>query len=61
MQIGDHAINDVAGAIRAGLGGVYYNPRGLSVDEAFANLDLYSNTDNSLLPLILPATFRLEL
>ena len=39
MQVGDHATNDVAGAIRAGLSGVYYNPEGLSVDESFADLE----------------------
>jgi putative hydrolase of the HAD superfamily len=38
IQVGDHPANDVAGAIRAGLGGVYYNPGRLSVDEMFAEL-----------------------
>ncbi len=38
IQVGDHATNDVAGAIRAGLGGVYYNPRQLLLDESFAEL-----------------------
>ncbi len=38
IQIGDHATNDVAGAIRAGLGGVFYNPNNLSVEESFADL-----------------------
>lgn len=39
LQVGDHATNDVAGAIRAGLGGVFYNPNKHQVEEAFAQLD----------------------
>lgn len=38
-QIGDHATNDVAGAIRVGMGGVFFNPKKLELDAAFANLD----------------------
>jgi len=38
-QIGDHATNDVAGAIRAGMGGVFYNPLGLDINESFSELD----------------------
>jgi putative hydrolase of the HAD superfamily len=38
IQIGDHATNDVAGAIRAGLGGVFYNPRELALEESFESL-----------------------
>ena len=38
-QIGDHATNDVAGAIRAGMGGVFYNPRELLVEDVFAEID----------------------
>jgi len=38
IQVGDHATNDVAGAIRAGLGGVFYNPRDLVLEESFADL-----------------------
>jgi len=38
IQIGDHATNDVAGAIRAGLGGVFYNPGNLVLEESFADL-----------------------
>jgi len=38
IQIGDHATNDVAGAIRAGLGGVYYNPKELAIKDSFADL-----------------------
>ena len=39
IQVGDHATNDVAGAIRAGLGGVFYNPNTHRIEEAFAQLD----------------------
>jgi len=38
IQIGDHATNDVAGAIRAGMGGVFYNPGDLVLEESFADL-----------------------
>ncbi len=38
IQIGDHATNDVAGAIRAGLGGVFYNPKELILEDSFGNL-----------------------
>jgi len=38
MQVGDHATNDVAGAIRKGMGGVYYNPANLALEESFAEL-----------------------
>jgi HAD superfamily hydrolase (TIGR01509 family) len=38
IQIGDHATNDVAGAIRAGLGGVFYNPGDLVLEESFVDL-----------------------
>ena len=38
IQVGDHAANDVAGAIRAGLGGVFYNPGELVLEESFAGL-----------------------
>lgn len=39
MQVGDHATNDVAGAIRKGMGGVFYNPGNLVLEESFAELD----------------------
>ena len=39
IQVGDHAHNDVAGAIRAGMGGVYYNPKGLDINEEFADIE----------------------
>ncbi len=38
-MIGDHPTNDVAGAIRAGLTGIYYNPEGRDVKGVFANLE----------------------
>lgn len=38
-QVGDHATNDVAGAIRAGMGGVFYNPEAKEIDDVFSDLD----------------------
>lgn len=38
-MIGDHPTNDVAGGIRAGLTGVYYNPHQHEPSKAFADLD----------------------
>jgi HAD superfamily hydrolase (TIGR01509 family) len=38
-QIGDHACNDVAGAIRAGMGGVFFDPNGDRIETAFNELD----------------------
>lgn len=37
-QVGDHATNDVAGAIRAGMGGVFYDPAGDRRKTAFNDL-----------------------
>lgn len=37
-QIGDHPTNDVAGAIRADMRGVFYNPKQQAVETAFATL-----------------------
>ncbi len=37
-QVGDHALNDVAGAIRMGMGGVFYDPTGQRRDTAFAEI-----------------------
>jgi len=37
-QVGDHPTNDVAGAIRAGLSGVYYNPNNLLLEDMFTEL-----------------------
>lgn len=37
-QIGDHAANDVAGAIRVGMGGVFFNPQQHAIEDAFAEL-----------------------
>jgi len=33
--VGDHITNDVAGAVRAGLHSIYYNPRNLHVENSF--------------------------
>lgn len=38
-QIGDHATNDVAGAIRVGMSGVFFNPKEHDVETAFGELD----------------------
>jgi len=38
-QIGDHPVNDVAGAIRAGMQGLFYNPTGLKLSEVFSDID----------------------
>ena len=38
-QIGDHPTNDVAGAIRAGMSGIFYNPKEKCINEAFAELE----------------------
>ncbi len=38
-QVGDHAVNDVAGGIRAGLGGIYYNPKNHAISEAFNEIE----------------------
>lgn len=35
-QVGDHAANDVAAAVRIGMGGVFYNPDLLDIEESFA-------------------------
>lgn len=37
-QVGDHATNDVAGAIRAGMGGVFYNPARGELADSFGEL-----------------------
>ena len=37
-QVGDHATNDVAGAIRAGMGGVFYNPARGELTDLFGEL-----------------------
>ncbi len=38
-HVGDHPTNDIAGAIRAGMGGIYYNPKHRPIENTFANLD----------------------
>ncbi len=56
MMVGDHPTNDVEGAKRAGLSGVYYNPQQLSVDHAFRELkeqpDHVISELTELLPLV---------
>jgi FMN phosphatase YigB (HAD superfamily) len=48
-MIGDHPTNDVAGGMRAGMAGVYYNPKFHSLETAFAELTERPNyTINSL-------------
>ncbi len=39
IMIGDHPTNDVAGSVRAGMTGVYYNPKQHAIEKAFAELD----------------------
>jgi len=36
--VGDHVTNDVAGAIRAGMRSVYYNPHNIHVEKSFAGV-----------------------
>jgi HAD superfamily hydrolase (TIGR01509 family) len=38
-QVGDHPTNDVAGAIRAGMSGVFYDPSANKLEEAFKELE----------------------
>jgi HAD superfamily hydrolase (TIGR01509 family) len=38
-QVGDHATNDVAGAIRAGMTGVFFDPAGSRNETAFDDLE----------------------
>jgi putative hydrolase of the HAD superfamily len=38
-QIGDHATNDVAGAIRAGMSGIFFDPNKNRSETAFADLE----------------------
>lgn len=38
-HVGDHPTNDVAGAVRAGLGGIYYNPKRYKTDIAFSGIE----------------------
>lgn len=54
--VGDHIINDVAGAIRAGMTGVYYNPNRHNVEQAFVDIierpDYTINRHSELLDLL---------
>ena len=45
-QVGDHATNDVAGAIRIGMGGIHYDPSGELHKTAFT--DLAENPTHSI-------------
>ena len=36
--VGDHITNDIAGAVRAGLHAIYYNPTYLDTESSFANV-----------------------
>ncbi len=38
LMVGDHPLNDVAGGIRAGMSGVYFNPKGHELEVAFADI-----------------------
>ena len=56
-QVGDHAINDVAGAIRAGMGGVFYDPSGKQCKTAFAELDeMPTHTISTLYEIVVLVT-----
>jgi len=37
-HVGDHVTNDVAGAVRAGLNGIFYNPHNRNVEQSFVNV-----------------------
>lgn len=39
MMVGDHPTNDVAGSIRMGMKGIYYNPKQHDVEHAFSALE----------------------
>lgn len=39
LMVGDHPLNDVAGAIRAGIDGIYYNPNNNDIEKAFAGIN----------------------
>jgi HAD superfamily hydrolase (TIGR01549 family) len=48
-QVGDHATNDIAGAIRVGMGGIFYDPVGNRRNTAFVDLqEQPSHTVSSL-------------
>jgi len=36
--VGDHVKNDIAGAVKAGLNSVYYNPHNLHIEKSFAGV-----------------------
>ncbi len=53
FMVGDHPTNDVAGGIRAGLAGVYYNPKQHDIETAFSELAERPNHTIKSLPDIL--------
>lgn len=56
-QVGDNATNDVAGAIRAGMGGVFYDPGKDRLMSAFADLrERPTHVANHLLEVVKLAT-----
>ena len=52
-QVGDHATNDVAGAIRAGMSGVFFNPNEKPTESAFSDLEVQPTYTISSIPGIL--------
>lgn len=52
-QIGDHATNDVAGAIRAGMSGVFFDPSGELLISAFQELEVQPTHTVASLPQVL--------
>jgi putative hydrolase of the HAD superfamily len=52
-QIGDHATNDVAGAIRAGMSGVFFDPEGTRRATAFSKLEVEPTHVISSLPQVI--------
>lgn len=51
-HVGDHIENDVSGAVKAGLHGIYYNPTHLHVENSFADvLERPHYTINSLIEI----------
>jgi len=51
-QIGDHALNDVAGAIRAGMSGIFFNPKNDNLKDIFKDIaESPTHTINHLLEI----------
>jgi HAD superfamily hydrolase (TIGR01509 family) len=55
-QIGDHATNDVAGAIRAGMAGIFFDPEKNRIDSAFNDLEVKPTHVINALPDVLQLT-----